>query len=99
MKITADNVRHVATLAELEVAETQVERLATELAAIVTFVEQLNALEASSDSSSPVIGPESLRLRADVVAPIPLAHPPASFAPAMRDGLFVVPRLDGLVDE
>lgn len=99
MKITASNVRHVARLAELEVAEANVDRLVTELTAIVAFVEQLDALDAGADPTAPAIGPEAVRLRDDEIAPIPLAHPPASFAPAMKDGLFVVPRLDGLAEE
>lgn len=99
MKITENEVRHVARLAELSVSDDQVGRLADELAAIVTFVEQLGELEDSATTAPAVMGPESLRLRADVVAPIPLAHPPKDFAPEMRAGFFVVPRLDGLVEE
>jgi aspartyl-tRNA(Asn)/glutamyl-tRNA(Gln) amidotransferase subunit C len=32
-------------------------------------------------------------LRVDAGPPYPLARPPGSFAPSMRDGFFLVPRL------
>jgi hypothetical protein len=32
-------------------------------------------------------------LRVDTGPPIPLARPPESFAPSMREGFFLVPRL------
>ncbi len=40
MKIGAEEVRHVARLAELAVAESELERLAGELQGIVSFVER-----------------------------------------------------------
>jgi Asp-tRNA(Asn)/Glu-tRNA(Gln) amidotransferase C subunit len=46
-----------------------------------------------------VVGPDALRLREDVVAPIPLARPVADIAPAMSQGFFVVPKLGGLAEE
>ena len=99
MKITEVEVRHVARLAELAVDDAQATRLAGELAAIVTFVEQLSELGDDSAAAPAGQPAPTLRLREDVVDPVPLAQPPASFAPEMRGGFFVVPRLDGLADE
>lgn len=100
MKITEKEVRHVARLAELEVDDSQVGKLAEKLEAIVTFVEQLAELgDEGSITDSVTIGPSEMRLRADVVAPIAMSHPLSKFAPEMRDGFFVVPRLEGLAEE
>lgn len=98
MKITETEVRHVARLAELAVTDAQASRLAGELANIVAFVEQLNAIDDDPSAHALVVGPDHVALRDDVVAPIPLAHPITDFAPAVSQGFFVVPRLDGLAE-
>jgi aspartyl-tRNA(Asn)/glutamyl-tRNA(Gln) amidotransferase subunit C len=99
MRIGVEEVRHVARLAELAVADADAERLAGELERIVALVERLGELEGAATGDPPVLGPAAVTLREDVVAPVPLARPPASFAPEMRDGFFVVPRVSGMVEE
>ncbi|HRP08706.1 MAG TPA: Asp-tRNA(Asn)/Glu-tRNA(Gln) amidotransferase subunit GatC [Gemmatimonadales bacterium] len=99
MRITDKDVRHVARLAELAVPDDKVARLTAELASIVDFVGQLSEVAGGDDAESVVVGPAELRLRADTVAPVPLAHPVASFAPRMAEGFFVVPKLGGLAEE
>lgn len=98
MKITVSEVHHVARLAELAVSDAQASKLAVELATIVTFVEQLNELADDPAAHAVVVGPDALRLREDVVAPIPMAWPVADIAPAMSQGFFVVPKLGGLAE-
>lgn len=98
MSIDEATVRHIASLAELAVADGDVALLATQLAGIVAFVEQLDAIPL--DAAEPVVvGPAATPLREDAVNPIPLACGPAAFAPAFDQGFFVVPRLDGLAAE
>jgi aspartyl-tRNA(Asn)/glutamyl-tRNA(Gln) amidotransferase subunit C len=99
MKIEAEDVRHVARLAEVAIEEAAIDRLATELQAIVTFVERLGALEGGVDSEPLTVGPERVTLRDDVVSPIPMVRGPADLAPAFADGFFVVPKLGGLAGE
>lgn len=99
MKLDAERVRHVARLAELDVGDEQADRLAKELAQIVTFVDALSELADDPSTEAVVVGPEEVRLRDDVVNPIPMAIPPSANAPAFVDGFFVVPRLGGLADE
>lgn len=99
MTIGADDVRHVARLAELAVDEADVPLLATQLEAIVAFVAQLGDVELPTDVGTVAVGPERLTLREDVVAPIPMTQGPDAMAPAFMDGFYVVPRLSGLVDE
>ena len=99
MKIGADDVRHVARLAELAVAEDDVRVLASQLESIVEFVEQLSTVEFDADRSLVALGPARLRLRADVVDPIPMTSVPADLAPEFKEGFFVVPKLGGMAEE
>ena len=99
MTIGAADVRHVARLAELAVAEVDVPTLAAELEAIVAFVAQLNAVDVPEGTGVMLLGPESVALREDRVDPIPMTRTPAQLAPAFREGFFVVPKLGGLAEE
>ncbi|MDX2261455.1 MAG: Asp-tRNA(Asn)/Glu-tRNA(Gln) amidotransferase subunit GatC [Gemmatimonadales bacterium] len=99
MKIGEAEVRHVARLAELAVAEADLPLLATQLEGIVTFVEQLSEVTLPPESSAVAVGPERLTLREDVVNPIPMAHGPEAIAPVFIDGFFVVPKLGGMAEE
>lgn len=99
MKIGPETVRHVARLAELAVADGDVDLLATQLESIVDFVEQLASVEADPGTAPVIVGPLTLTLREDVVAPIPMIRSAADIAPEFAQGFFVVPRLGGMVDE
>ncbi len=100
MTIDRGTVQHIATLAELAVSDAEAEVLAGQLERIVAFVAQLQAVEVTSAemTATAVVGPSRTPLREDVVAPIPMVRGPDAMAPAMQEGLFVVPRLGGMVD-
>jgi aspartyl-tRNA(Asn)/glutamyl-tRNA(Gln) amidotransferase subunit C len=99
MRIEVDQVRHIARLAELAVGAADATRLAGELEEIVAMVERLTELDDGSPVEPLVVGPASVGLRPDIVAPIPLTRRPRELAPDMREGFFVVPRLEGMADE
>lgn len=99
MTIDPAEVRHVAQLAELAVSEADIATLAGQLERIVAFVAQLDELDLPVVELGSPVGPGAVELREDVVAPIPMASAPVDFAPAFEQGFFVVPRLDGLVNE
>lgn len=99
MKIGADEVRHVAGLAEIAVADADLDLLAHQLDGIVNFVAQLQELGLDETAAGVVVGPASTPLRADVVDPVPLTRTPAEIAPAFEQGFFVVPRLGGMASE
>jgi len=99
MKIGEQDVRHVANLAELAVDDADVPLLATQLAGIVEFVAQLDAIGTDAGTSAVVVGPERLALRADVIDPLPLTRTPAEIAPVFQQGFFVVPKLGGMAEE
>jgi aspartyl-tRNA(Asn)/glutamyl-tRNA(Gln) amidotransferase subunit C len=99
MTIGASEVRHVARLAELAVAEEDLPLLATQLEAIVEFVAQLANVAVPDGVGTVAVGPEQLTLRDDVVAPIPMVRGPEAMAPAFVEGFFVVPKLGGMAEE
>jgi aspartyl-tRNA(Asn)/glutamyl-tRNA(Gln) amidotransferase subunit C len=92
MAVTKDDVRHVATLARLGLPEADLERDVTQLNGILAHMEALQRVppDATMEAGD---GLAAMRLRADEPGPVPLAIAPADFAPAMRDGFFLVPRL------
>jgi aspartyl-tRNA(Asn)/glutamyl-tRNA(Gln) amidotransferase subunit C len=99
MSIGKTDVLHVARLAELAVADADVPKLVEQLNRIVEFVAQLEEVPAGEEAPPFVAGPAELTLREDVPGPVPLARPPAQFAPEFRDGLFLVPRLGAMEEE
>ncbi|HET8650137.1 MAG TPA: Asp-tRNA(Asn)/Glu-tRNA(Gln) amidotransferase subunit GatC [Gemmatimonadales bacterium] len=92
MTIGADQVRHIARLAEIAVADDELPVLAKQLDRIVGYVAQLDRLPADEDAAPFNAGPESLRLRADQVNPWPMIGGPMAMAPESADGFFLVPR-------
>ncbi|MGH7636051.1 MAG: Asp-tRNA(Asn)/Glu-tRNA(Gln) amidotransferase subunit GatC [Gemmatimonadaceae bacterium] len=90
--VSLDEVRRVAALARLDLTDEQARAFAADLNGILEHMALLQEVETSgvAEYSSPG---EAMRLRDDRGPPIPLADPPAAFAPQMRDGFFIVPRL------
>jgi len=99
MKIGEAEVRHVAGLAELAVAEADVALLAQQLEGIVNFLAQLDEIATGEATPGVVVGPARTPLREDVVNPIPLTRTPAEMAPAFQQGFYVVPKLGGMAEE
>lgn len=96
MSIGRDEVVHVAKLAELAVSEAELPKLVDQLARIVDFVAELNAVPADEAAPPFQAGPAQTPLREDIVAPVPLARTPAQIAPEFIGGFFVVPRLGAM---
>ena len=92
MSIGREQVLHVARLAELAVREDELDRLVGQLNRIVDYVAQLDQVPADRMADPFLPGPTAAALRDDVPGPVPLARPPAEFAPEFRDGFFLVPR-------
>ncbi len=98
MSVTADEVRKIAHLAELEVAEDQLPELVSQMSRIVDYIAQLAQVPASEAAKPFVTGPDAIRFRADDVRPWPLAFGAKDLAPAFRNGFFLVPKLDAFGD-
>ncbi len=92
MSIGRNEVLHVAKLAELAVSEGELDRLVDQMNRIVDYVAQLDEVPADRMAAAFLPGPQAVALREDVPGPVPLARPPATFAPEFREGFFLVPR-------
>jgi aspartyl-tRNA(Asn)/glutamyl-tRNA(Gln) amidotransferase subunit C len=93
MAVTRDDVLHVASLARLALDDASVPRLVSELNGILEHMEVLKKVDTVGVTPAEGVGDAGMPLRADGGLPYPLAHPREEFAPEMRDGFFLVPRL------
>jgi aspartyl-tRNA(Asn)/glutamyl-tRNA(Gln) amidotransferase subunit C len=99
MSIGRDEVLHVAKLAELAVAEGELDRLVEQLNRIVDYVAQLDQVPEDRMAEPFLPGPSSVSLREDVEGAVPLARPPAALAPEFVEGFFLVPRHGAMEDQ
>ena len=91
MSVSSDDVRHVAALARVGLDESQLPSLVRELNGIL---EHMDVLQRVNISVVPLTPPnDAAPLRDDADAPMMLSRAREDFAPAARDGFFLVPRL------
>jgi aspartyl-tRNA(Asn)/glutamyl-tRNA(Gln) amidotransferase subunit C len=93
MAVTHDDVRHVAELARLGVDEERLDHLVAELNGILAHMDVLSQVDTSQVEQTIATPVECTPLRSDSSGPLPMRAPRESFAPSMRDGFFIVPRL------
>ena len=93
MSVSREEVLRIAQLAELDVEEDQLAEVAAHMSRILDYVAQLSAIPTNGTVKTFVPGPDAIRFRADEVAPPPLSFGPDEFAPAFKEGFFVVPKL------
>lgn len=91
MSVTTADVRHVAALARLGLDDAALPALVAELNGILAHMEALQQVDLSEDV--PPAPSTTGTLRDDDAASVALERPREAFAPAMRDGFFLVPRL------
>ena len=93
MALEPGGILDVAHLARLHLLEDDAERYAGELSAILAFVEQMNAVD--TRGVTPMAHPLDMTqpLRADAVTEPDRREEYQTNAPAVRDGLYVVPRV------
>ncbi|MDF1564891.1 MAG: Asp-tRNA(Asn)/Glu-tRNA(Gln) amidotransferase subunit GatC [Deltaproteobacteria bacterium] len=87
-------IRKIAKLARLEVAEEDLPRLAGDLRRILGYVERLQQADLS-ELPSPGAPPETGAKREDEVRPSFTPEEATANAPAAEDGAFLVPRVIG----
>jgi aspartyl-tRNA(Asn)/glutamyl-tRNA(Gln) amidotransferase subunit C len=93
MSVSEDDVRHVAALARLGLEPERIPTIVAELNGILAHMDVLSKVDTSSVGAVTGVGAAGTPLRVDGGNQIPLARPREAFAPAMRDGFFLVPRL------
>lgn len=93
MAIDKDTARRVAHLARIEVAEADLDHLATELSGILGFMEQLNEVDVTGVEPMTSVTPMALAWRADVVTDGGIQAKVLENAPDARAGFYTVPKV------
>jgi aspartyl-tRNA(Asn)/glutamyl-tRNA(Gln) amidotransferase subunit C len=93
MAVSQNDVRHVAELARLAVDEKRIEPLVAELNGILQHMDVLSQVDTSTVDSQMSVPVDSTPLRSDSSGPLVMLTSRESFAPSMKDGLLIVPRL------
>jgi aspartyl-tRNA(Asn)/glutamyl-tRNA(Gln) amidotransferase subunit C len=92
MNIDRDEARRVAALAQLELDDAGLDRMASEMTKILTYIDQLREADVDGfDEHDVTVTP----FREDETRPSLERTRVAENAPAWRDGFFVVPKVIG----
>jgi aspartyl-tRNA(Asn)/glutamyl-tRNA(Gln) amidotransferase subunit C len=90
MSVSRDDVLRTAALARLHVATDRVDAVASELSGILAHMDVLQQVDVRDIDVS---AHEQMPLRDDSLGSVPLVQSRETIAPLMRDGLYLVPRL------
>jgi len=93
MAVNESDVRHIAALARLGLETSRVPALVAELNTILSHMEALAKVPTDGAQEAIGVGDGGMPLRDDAGPPISLARDISTFAPAVRDGFLLVPRL------
>jgi aspartyl-tRNA(Asn)/glutamyl-tRNA(Gln) amidotransferase subunit C len=93
MKITREQVRHVAALARLELSPEEEERIAGELEAILGYVDKLNELDVTNVAPTAHVFDVGAAFREDEVRNEPAVDGLLENAPDRWQGFFRVPKI------
>ncbi|MEL7451081.1 MAG: Asp-tRNA(Asn)/Glu-tRNA(Gln) amidotransferase subunit GatC [Pseudomonadota bacterium] len=93
MTLDADTVKHIAELSRLEVTDNELEKVTHDLAGILELVEQLGAVDIAD--LEPMAHPLDMtqRLRPDAVTESDRREQFQAVAPAVDEGLYLVPKV------
>ncbi|MDB4888045.1 MAG: Aspartyl/glutamyl-tRNA(Asn/Gln) amidotransferase subunit [Gemmatimonadetes bacterium] len=93
MAVTIQDVQHIAALARLALPPERAEATVRELNTILGHMDVLARVDTEGVQEAIGIGARGLPVRSDSDGPVPLARALDAFAPSLRDGLLLVPRL------
>jgi aspartyl-tRNA(Asn)/glutamyl-tRNA(Gln) amidotransferase subunit C len=93
MSLGFDDVRRIAALARLELTDAELAAVRGELNAILALVEQLQAADTAAIAPMAHAQNVTLRLRDDAVTEAGERAAFQSTAPAVADGLYLVPKV------
>jgi aspartyl-tRNA(Asn)/glutamyl-tRNA(Gln) amidotransferase subunit C len=91
--VTIDDVRHIASLARLGLSDPRAAAIVNELNTILAHMDELGKVNTTGVQEAIGVGAEGLPVRKDVGPPFPLERSLDAFAPSLREGFFLVPRL------
>jgi aspartyl-tRNA(Asn)/glutamyl-tRNA(Gln) amidotransferase subunit C len=92
-RIDLEQVRHVARLARLDLSADEERSLATDLSAILSYVDKLNQLDTQNIEPTAQVTEAGTPMRDDVVTNEPAPEAMLANAPARQGNLFVVPKM------
>ncbi len=95
MKITREEVRHVAKLARLDLTDAEVDRMTGQLDAILTYVAKLDELDTTGVVATTHTQQVVNAFRDDVVRPSLPREQALANGPEQNGESFVVPRVIG----
>jgi aspartyl-tRNA(Asn)/glutamyl-tRNA(Gln) amidotransferase subunit C len=93
MPVSLADVRHIAALARLGIADDRAASLVAELNGILAHMGVLAKIDTNDVEPVAGIGASGAPLRDDVGPSVALVHPIEMFAPKFEQGFFLVPRL------
>ncbi len=93
MSVDQNTVRRIARLARIAVTEDEVPHLQGELNAILSFMEQLNAVDVEGVEPMTSVTPMTMKKRQDGVTDGGYADKIVRNAPATEDSFFLVPKV------
>ena len=93
MAVTIDDVRHIAALARLGLTDERAALLMREMNTILGHMDELSRVDTTGVQEAIGVGAQGLPVRSDGEAPVALTRSIDAFAPALRDGFLLVPRL------
>ncbi|HEY9191649.1 MAG TPA: Asp-tRNA(Asn)/Glu-tRNA(Gln) amidotransferase subunit GatC [Methyloversatilis sp.] len=93
MSLTDQEVRHIAKLARIELADAQLERTRSQLSSMLGLIEQLQSIDTTGVEPMAHATDLVLRLRDDAVTESDHRTAYQSVAPAVEDGLYLVPKV------
>ena len=93
MKLSKEEVKHVARLARLSVSEEEIEVFRRQLSEILTYIGKLNELETSNiEPTSHVLDIQNV-FREDRITPSLSQEEALTGAPEQEEGFFRVPKI------
>jgi aspartyl-tRNA(Asn)/glutamyl-tRNA(Gln) amidotransferase subunit C len=93
MRISKEDVEHVAKLARLEITEAEREAFSKQLSSILTFMEQLKTLDTEGVEPTATVLEQNNVFREDKARPgLPVEQALAN-APESENGYFTVPKI------
>jgi aspartyl-tRNA(Asn)/glutamyl-tRNA(Gln) amidotransferase subunit C len=93
MSVDQATVRRIAHLSRIAVREEDVPHLQGELNSILTFVEELNAVDVTGVEPMTSVVPMAMKKRVDVITDGEIADRIVANAPATEDNFFLVPKI------
>lgn len=93
MKLSREEVEHIATLARLRLSEEEIVKYQDQISGILDYVEKLGAVDTTSvEPTSQVTGLTNIA-RADEIEPSGIEKELVACAPESSDGFVVIPKI------